>query len=51
MMIELSTKYPNYGFEKHKGYGTKAHYEALDKYGITDIHRVTYLKNRYKLID
>lgn len=51
MMIELSKKYPNYGFEKHKGYGTKAHYEALDKYGITDIHRVTYLKNRYKLID
>lgn len=51
IMIELSTKYPRYGFEKHKGYGTKAHYEALDKYGITDIHRVTYLKNRYKLID
>lgn len=51
MMIELSKKYPEYGFERHKGYGTKAHYEALNKYGITEIHRLTYLKNRYPIIE
>lgn len=43
LMIELSKKYPNYGFEKHKGYGTKAHYEALQKYGLCDIHRVSFI--------
>jgi len=43
LMIELSKKYPQYGFEKHKGYGTKAHYEALKKYGLCDIHRRSYI--------
>lgn len=41
-MIWLSQKYPNYGFEKHKGYPTKKHIEALDMYGVLDIHRKTY---------
>lgn len=41
-MVELSKKYPNYGFEKHKGYPTKQHIEALDKYGVLDIHRTSY---------
>ncbi len=41
-MIELSKKYPEYGFEKHKGYPTKQHIEALKKYGVLDIHRKTY---------
>lgn len=45
---EISKKMPEYGFEKHKGYGTKAHYEALAKYGITDFHRKTFLKNFIK---
>lgn len=40
----LAEKYPEYGFEKHKGYGTKAHYAAIEQYGITDIHRRTFLK-------
>lgn len=44
-MEELGEKYPEYGFEKHKGYGTKAHIEAIKKYGITSEHRKTFLKN------
>lgn len=44
-MEELGEKYPEYGFEKHKGYGTKAHIEAIKKYGITHEHRKTFLKN------
>lgn len=41
-MDELALKYPEYGFEKHKGYPTKYHKEALKKYGVLDIHRRTY---------
>lgn len=44
LMIELAQKYPEYGFEIHKGYGTKAHYAALDAHGITPIHRMSFLK-------
>ena len=44
-MEELGEKYPEYGFEKHKGYGTKAHIEAIKKYGITPEHRKRFLKN------
>lgn len=43
-ITEMSKKYPEYGFEKHKGYGTKAHTEAILKYGPCDIHRKTFLK-------
>ncbi|MCQ2471074.1 MAG: ribonuclease HII [Clostridia bacterium] len=43
-MLEISEKYPEYQFPKHKGYGTKLHYEMLEKYGISDIHRRTFLK-------
>jgi len=41
-MIEMATKYPEYGFEKHKGYGTKAHIEALLKYDRCEVHRKTF---------
>lgn len=41
---EISTLYPEYSFEKHKGYGTKAHVEAVLKYGPCQIHRKTFLK-------
>lgn len=41
-MQEIATKYHQYGFEKHVGYGTKLHIEALSKYGITPIHRINY---------
>ncbi len=41
-MIEMAKKYPQYGFEKHKGYGTKAHIEALLKYDRCEAHRKTF---------
>lgn len=41
-MIEMAKKYPEYGFEKHKGYGTKAHVEALLKYDRCEVHRKTF---------
>ncbi len=47
LMVELAEKYPEYGFEIHKGYGTKAHYEALRTYGPCPIHRMTFLKKFY----
>lgn len=43
-MKELTKTYPMYGFEIHKGYGTKAHYNAIETYGICDEHRRTFLK-------
>ncbi len=42
IMEEYSKKYPNYGFEKHMGYGTKVHLDAISKHGICDIHRKSY---------
>lgn len=44
-MVALDKVYPEYGFARHKGYPTKAHYEALRKYGPCPIHRKTFLKN------
>ena len=44
LMEKYDKEYPEYGFLKHKGYGTKAHYEAIEQYGITPIHRKTFLK-------
>lgn len=43
LMLELDEKYPEYGFKKHKGYGTKAHIEALKKYGKCPIHRNSFI--------
>ncbi len=43
-MCRYAVQYPGYGFEKHKGYGTKAHYAAIKKYGLCPIHRKTFLK-------
>lgn len=43
-MLEISEKYPEYEFPKHKGYGTKLHYEKIAEYGISDIHRKSFLK-------
>ena len=44
-MERLALDYPEYGFEKHKGYPTKEHYAAIKKYGITPFHRLSFLKN------
>jgi len=46
-MEQMAQKYPEYGFEIHKGYGTKAHYEALRTYGHCPLHRLTFLKKFY----
>lgn len=45
LMVEYDEKYPEYGFKKHKGYGSKAHYMALLDCGPCTIHRLTFLKN------
>ena len=44
LMVRLAKKYPGYGLEKHKGYGTADHYKALKKYGISAIHRKSFLR-------
>lgn len=43
-MLQMAEKYPQYGFEKHKGYGTKVHIEALKEFGPCEIHRKTFIK-------
>ncbi|MGN0571481.1 MAG: ribonuclease HII [Candidatus Fimenecus sp.] len=43
-MLGLAETYPQYAFEKHKGYGTRLHYEKIDEYGISPVHRKTFLK-------
>lgn len=45
LLRELDAQYPQYGFAKHKGYGTKAHYEAIKAYGLSPVHRRSFLKN------
>ena len=43
-MYEMAELYPHYGFEKHKGYGTKLHYEVLKQFGPSPIHRMSFLR-------
>ena len=45
LMDEYAKVYPNYAFEKNKGYGTKAHTDAIKEYGLCPIHRVSFTKN------
>ena len=47
VMLQMAEEYPGYGFEIHKGYGTKAHYAALTEKGPSPIHRTTFLKKFY----
>ena len=47
LMEAMAVEYPGYGFEIHKGYGTKAHYAALTELGPSQIHRMTFLKKFY----
>lgn len=47
IMLEMAKQYPQYEFERHKGYGTKAHYAALAAYGPCPIHRMSFLKSFY----
>ncbi|NCB51008.1 MAG: ribonuclease HII [Clostridia bacterium] len=46
-MVGIDEKYPEYGFKKHKGYGTKAHYAALREFGPSEIHRMYFLKKMH----
>ncbi len=46
-MEEVARQYPEYEFEKHKGYGTRLHYEKLDEYGESPVHRHSFLKKYY----
>lgn len=48
LMIRMADRYPEYGFEIHKGYGTRAHYAALERFGPCPIHRMTFLKKFYE---
>ena len=43
LMVKLALEHPEYGFEKHKGYGTKAHMEALREHGLSSVHRTTFV--------
>ena len=47
LMKKLHKKYPKYGFAKHKGYGTKLHWEAIKEYGLTRIHRKSFDLSRF----
>lgn len=44
-MLELDRQYPQYGFAKHKGYPTKEHYRLIGEYGVSPVHRKSFLKN------
>ena len=44
-VLEMAEKYPQYQFEKHKGYVTKLHYEMIEQFGVSEIHRRSFLKN------
>ena len=46
LMYEYDARFPEYGFAQHKGYGTKQHYDAIDRFGVLEIHRKTFLKGR-----
>lgn len=47
LMTVMHDKYPKFGFDKHKGYATKEHFKALEKYGETEFHRKTFLRKFY----
>lgn len=48
LLLEYAEKYPEYGFEKHKGYGTAAHYKAVESYGLCPVHRPSFFKKYFE---
>ncbi|MBQ9551759.1 MAG: ribonuclease HII [Clostridia bacterium] len=48
VMLELDRQYPQYAFAQHKGYGTALHYEKINEFGISPVHRSTFLKNLHE---
>ena len=51
LCLELDREYPQYGIAKHKGYGTAAHYEALERYGVPPIYRTKFLRSFYEKLE
>ncbi len=51
LMVELDTQYPGYDFKSNKGYGTKRHYEGIDHFGASEIHRQTFLRKYYEKLN
>jgi len=49
-IVRLSVKYPEYGFAIHKGYGTRAHYRALKKHGLSPLHRKSFCKKIFNVV-
>lgn len=49
-MIEVSNRFPQYGFARHKGYGTEEHIAAIEKYGLCALHRKTFVKGMKKSV-
>jgi|TARA_B100001964_G_C14202996_1_gene586761 ribonuclease HII len=47
-MVELDSRFPNYGLAKHKGYGTKAHLAAINEFGATDVHRKSFAPMKFR---
>lgn len=47
-MLDIAKEYPQYCFEKHKGYGTKLHYQILDEHGVSPVHRMSFLKKYFE---
>jgi ribonuclease HII len=48
MMVELAARFPAYGFDRHKGYSTRSHRDAIDRYGPTPLHRRSFLPVRFR---
>ncbi len=48
MMLEFHEKFPEYSFDRHKGYGTKLHFEMIDRHGICEIHRKSFAKSKLR---
>lgn len=48
LLLRYAEKYPQYGFEKHKGYGTAAHYDAVREYGLCPVHRPSFFKKFFE---
>ncbi len=46
LMIEMDKQYPQYGFAKHKGYGTKVHMQAIQEYGVSEVHRKSFMTDK-----
>ena len=49
LMKKMHRRYPQYSFDRHKGYGTKAHFAAIKAHGLSPLHRLTFVKQYHKI--